>query len=164
MTIQTSGRVLYPAGPGAAPVCWRCHRAAASDLAWTTDRRVTGGELANVCGPCHRAAVAGEPVDLPGAEELPELLIRWARWNVNGEASDEAVERMLAALLPGLPEDDRGIWFVNLQHALLELQDRTEPGFELASVEPEARDEEALIADAAAKVDEALRALIGGAA
>lgn len=155
-------RVLYPAGPGPASVCWKCFQPRL-DLAATVDRRVTGGELASVCGQCHSAALAGRPAEMPGRDDLPDLLRRWARWHINGEVTDAAAERMLATLLPGLTGEQRTGWFTELQAALLEVQDRSEPGFDLAGVEPEARDIEALIADAEAKADEAIAALIGGA-
>lgn len=161
MTI-VSDRVLYPAAPGAAPVCWTCFQPR-TDLAATADKRIAGGDLVETCLSCFHALASGQPVELPSREELPDLLRSWARWDVNDEVDDEFVQRMFQALLPGLTPDEAADWFRCLQEALLEIQDRSEPGFELASVEPEARDIEALIADSVAKADEALEALLGGA-
>ena len=170
MTILTSGityparpgQVLYPVGPGEASVCWTCFRPR-TELSITADRRIGGGELVRTCGPCFHALASGRAVELPSLFELPELLRSWARWNVNGEVDDDFTERMLEELFPGLSENDRISWFMELQAALLEVQEREEPGFELASVEPEARDVEALIADSVAKADECIAKLRAGA-
>lgn len=154
---------LYPgAVGGVAALCWACFQPS-PDLAVTSDRRVGGGELVTVCPSCHHALVSGRPVALPSREELPGLLVRWARWDVNGEVDEEFTARMLAALLPGLTGADAVCWFGCLQGALLELQERDEFGFELLSVPPEDRDLDALVADSAAKVDECIAKLIGGA-
>lgn len=161
MTILAD-RVLYPVGPGEAEVCWACFQPR-TDLATTADKRVGGGELVRTCLSCFHALASGRPVELPSRDELPDLLRRWARWDVNGEVDDEFVLRMFAALLPGLTEDEAADWFLSLEGALLEVQERSGPGFDLLSVEPEARDIEALIADSVAKADEALKALVGGA-
>ena len=163
MTIQiTRDRVLYPAGPGPASVCRTCFQPR-TDLAITADKRVGGGELVRTCLSCFHALASGRPVKLPTRDELPELLRSWARWDCNGEVDDEFVLRMFGALLPGLSEDEAASWFLSLQGALLEVQEREDPGFEMGSVEPDARDVDALVADSVAKANEALAALMGGA-
>jgi hypothetical protein len=155
-------RVLYPAGPGPADPCWGCFQPR-PDMAITADRRVGGGEVVRTCRSCYHALAAGRPVQLPSRDELPELLRTWARWDNNGEVDDEFVLRMFAALLPGLSEDEAASWFLSLEGALLEVQERGGPGFEMGSVEPEARDVDALLADSVAKVDECIEKLLGGA-
>lgn len=151
---------LYPAGFDV-DLCWSCFRPGL-DLATTADRCIGGGELVTTCRPCFHALAAGRPVELPGRDELPELLVSWARWDHNGQVDEEFTARMLAAVCPGLAEAQRNSWFECLQGALLELQERRGPGFELASVEPEARDVEALVADSVEKATECVQALIGG--
>lgn len=164
--IQSSPtRVLYPVGPsrpGEAAVCWSCFQPR-TDLDTTADRRVGGGELVRVCKSCYIVLASGRPVELPSRDELPELLRRWASLDQNGEVDDEFTTRMLTALLPGLTPECAASWFACLQGALLELQERDSFGFELLSVEPEARDVEALVADSIEKVDECVAALMGGA-
>jgi hypothetical protein len=164
--IQSSPtRVLYPVGPsrpGEAAVCWNCFQPR-TDLATTADPRIADGELVRTCLSCFHALASGRPVELPPREQLPELLRSWARWAQNGEVDEDFTTRMLAALLPGLPAVEAASWFECLQGALLELQDRDSFGFELLSVEPEARDVEALVADSIEKVDECVAALMGGA-
>lgn len=162
MTIL-SDRVLYPAAPGEAEVCWACFQPR-TDLATTADKRVGGGELVRTCLSCYHALASGRPVTLPSRDELPELLRSWARWDCNGEVDDDFVLRMFAALLPGLSQDEAASWFLSLQGALLEIQEREEPGFEMGSVEPDARDVGTLVADSVAKADECVAALLGGAA
>ena len=166
MTLQVSpNRVLYPVGPwspGDANVCWSCFTQR-GDLATTSDRRIGGGELVQACWSCFHALASGRPVELPAREQLPELLRSWARWAQNGEVDEDFTTRMLAALLPGLAPEDAACWFECLQGALLELQDREGPGFEMGSVAPESRDDDLLRNDAIAKVDECVAALLGGA-
>lgn len=154
---------LYPGACGlVADVCWGCFQPR-PDTAITTDRRVAGGKLVHICRACYRTLVAGGTVTLPTGKDLAELLRSWARWDVNGEVDDDSTLRMLAALIPGLSEDDRAMWFLCLQGALLELQELTEYGFEALSLPAEDRDLDALAADAAAKVDECTAALLAGA-
>lgn len=164
--IQSSPtRVLYPVGPsrpGEAAVCWACFTQR-TDLATTADRRIGGGDLVQVCWSCHHALASGRPVELPSRELLPDLLRMWARLDQNGEVDDEFTERMLAALLPGLTPEGAASWFACLKGALLELQDREGPAFEMGSVEAESRDDDLLRDDAIAKVDECVAALMGGA-
>lgn len=155
-------RTLYPASPGEADVCWTCFQPR-KDLATTADRRVGGGELVRTCLSCFHALAWGRPVELPGREALPELLRSWARWDHNGDVDEDFTLRMLAALVPGLSEDDRALWFLNLQGALLEVQERSEFGFEMFSVPPEDRDCERLLADSMEKVDECIAHLLAGA-
>ncbi|MGH3585307.1 MAG: hypothetical protein ACRDQ0_03195 [Pseudonocardia sp.] len=155
-------RVLYPAGPGEADACWACFQPR-NDLATTADRRVGAGELVRVCLSCHHALASGRPVELPSRDALPELLRSWARWDANGEVDDEFVLRMFAALLPGLSEDEAADWFLCLQGALAEVQERSEFGFELFAVPPEDRDVERLLADSIEKADECIAKLMGGA-
>jgi len=163
-TIQTSpDRVLYPAGPGDADVCWTCFQPRA-DLATTADRRIGGGELVRTCLSCYHHLARGEAVELPSRGEMPELLRRWARWDANGQVDEDFTARMLAALVPALDADDRACWFECLKGALLEVQEHDEFGFELLSVPPEDRDCERLLADSVAKADECVAALMGGAA
>lgn len=151
---------LYPVAD--IDLCWCCF-CKRDDLATTADPRVGGGELVTTCGPCYHALAQDRPVDLPSGDELAELLIDWARYDHNGQVDEDFTGRMLTALIPGLPETDRNCWFECLQGALLELQERRGPGFELASVEPAARDVDRLEADSVGKVSECVQALIGGA-
>jgi hypothetical protein len=156
-------RVLYPAMHGsAADVCWGCFQPR-KDLATTADRRVGGGELVRTCLSCFHALASGRTVELPSRDVLPELLRSWARWDHNGDVDEDFTLRMLAALVPFLREDDRALWFLNLQGALLEVQERSELGFELLSVPPEDRDCERLLADSVEKVDECIAHLLAGA-
>ncbi|MFB4312881.1 hypothetical protein [Actinomadura sp. 21ATH] len=156
-------RVLYPTGPGPAALCWTCFQPR-RDLATTSDRRIAGGELVQTCGACFHALTQGRAVRLPTRDELPQLLLSWARWDTNGEVDEEFTARMLAALLPGLTAQDAACWLECLQGALLELQERRGPGFELISVEPEARDEQRLVDDSVEKAMECLEALLSGGA
>jgi hypothetical protein len=155
-------RVLHPDTYGNNPPCWSCFQQR-RDLATTADPRVGGGELVQVCTSCYHSLARGEAAALPGRDELPGLLRSWARWDVNGEVDEDFTTRMLAALLPGLVAEDAACWFECLQGALLEVQERGGPGFEMASVDPEDRDIGRLLADSIAKVAECLAALLGGA-
>jgi excisionase family DNA binding protein len=160
----TADRVLYPTGPGPADVCEWCFQTS-PDTAWAVTEQVSlhTDRCTRVCGRCYRARTTGKATPFPSRAELPAFFEQWARWGINGEVDEEFTTRMLAALLPGLRETDAACWLECLQAALLEVQDRNGPGFELISVEPEARDERRLVADSVEKVMECLEALMAGA-
>lgn len=155
---------LYPGAPGGIAVpCWACFRTGQYGMSATLDPAIGGGDLVEACGACARTLRSGGTVALPAGDELHDLTLSWARWDTNGEVDSDFTERMLAAFFPALVDTDRASWFESLQGALLELQEQNEFGFELLSLPPEARDVEALEADAVAKVDECIGALMGGA-
>ncbi len=145
--------VLYPTGPGQRLTCERCFRP--SPITWAS---VYG----RTCAPCHKALAAGLEVSLPSRKELPELLLTWARWDINGEVELGATDRMLAVLLPGLDTATADGRLGGLEDALLWQQEVSTPGYDWRLAVPGARDPEVVEQLAAARVDEALQELIGG--
>lgn len=155
---------LYPGAYGGIAVpCWACFRTGQYGMAATLDPAIGGGDLVECCGACARTLRSGGTVTLAAGDELRDLVIDWARWDVNGEVDDLFVERMLAAFFPGLREDDRACWWVCLKGALLEVQDAAGPPVDWAALAPEDRDEHALQDDAEVKAVECLDALMAGA-
>jgi hypothetical protein len=118
--------------------------------------------ITDVCDPCAAALATGTPVNLPTGEELERVWRTLARYSINEEIDDEVLDLALATLAPNLTVAADGA-LGELEDALLWQQQVNEPGFEMASVEPEERDEDRLIRRAASRVDEALAVLIGGA-
>lgn len=158
---MTAEAILYPHTYGGWPPCRGCFRQ--TDTAHAIDPRTD--TLTLLCGPCYRALAAGQAPPLPTGKELAATWQTLARLHQNEEIDDDVAASALATLAPRLSREDGWAAFARLQHELLQLQDAEDrcAVLDVAAIGPD-HTPETYVNHLHGCVDDAVRALIGGAA